>query len=143
MIPNGSELNQVREFAVAQRIAALATVSPSGDPEAALMGVAVTPDFEIVFDTLNTTRKYTNLAANLRVALVVGCSGGVSIQYEGVAEVLDAQRDETYLELYFGAFPNGRSRQQWVGMTYFLIRPRWLRYCDYTQHPPRVREFQF
>lgn len=136
------ELKIAREFAVSQRLAVVATVSPSNEPQAALMGVAMTPDLEIVFDTRNTTRKYRNLLANPRVALVIGCTSGISVQYEGVAEELSGDGLARYLPVYFAAFPDGVERQNWPGMTYFLVRPRWLRYSDYGQRPPCIREFE-
>src|SRR5215813_7703437 len=43
------------------RVAVQATVSPIGAPQAALVGVAVGEDFEIVFDTLQSSRKACNL----------------------------------------------------------------------------------
>ena len=49
-----------------------ATVSPDGSPQAALVGIAVTDLFEIVFDSLEKTRTAMNLSQNPRVAFVVG-----------------------------------------------------------------------
>ena len=137
------ELKAALNFAMSQRLAVLSTVSFANGPQAALMGVAVTPDFEIVFDTLKTTRKYANLGVNARVALVIGCSSGTSLQYEGVAEELSGEGLERYLPFYFAAFPDGKERQAWPGMTYFVVRPKWLRYCEYGQRPPRIREFSW
>jgi hypothetical protein len=145
MNPIGTEeeLKTALTFAAGQRLAVLSTVSPSSAPQSALMGVAVTPDFEIVFDTLRSTRKYTNLCANPRVALVIGCTSEVSVQYEGVAEELSGNAlEKKYLPIYFAAFPDGPDRRSWPGMTYFVVRPKWIRYCDYGQRPPMLREFQ-
>ena len=144
MNPIGSEdeFRTAREFAAGQRLAVLSTVSPSGLPQAALMGVAVTPDFEIVFDTLKTTRKHRNLRANPRAALVIGCNSMITVQYEGVAEELHGEALEKYLPVYYTAFPDGPERRNWPGMTYFVVRPKWIRYCDYGQRPPLRREFQ-
>ncbi len=142
MNPSAPEFHVARDFAVAQKLAVLATVSPLGDPEAALMGVAVTPELEIVFDTFRANRKYANLKAHPRVAAVIGY-GAVSIQYEGIAEELKPDPEEHFLKLYYEAFPGGAQRHDLPGMTYFVIHPRWLRYCDYTQRPPVIREFQF
>jgi len=135
------ERNEALRFAQRERLAVLSTVSAENLPEAALMGVAITDDFEIVFDTRNVTRKYANLAANAHVALVIGCTNGVSLQYEGVAEELAGEALERYLPVYFAAFPDGVERRAWPGMTYFVVRPKWLRYCDYRQPPPLIREF--
>ena len=135
------ELQTAIDFAVEQRLAVLSTVSPSSQPQAALMGVAITRDLEIVFDTRNTTRKYANLLANPKAAFVIGCLGEKSIQYEGIAIELAGDELKHYLPIYFSAFPDGVERQSWPGMTYFLVRPTWLRYCDYSRRPPFIREF--
>jgi uncharacterized pyridoxamine 5'-phosphate oxidase family protein len=136
------ELNLAREFAIRQRLAVLSTVSPENSPQAALMGVAITRDLEIVFDTRNTTRKYANLQRNPGIAFVIGCTSEISIQYEGVAEELSGAELERYLPIYFAAFPDGVERRNWPGMTYFVVRPKWLRYCDYGRRPPLIREFE-
>ncbi|HEY3838721.1 MAG TPA: pyridoxamine 5'-phosphate oxidase family protein [Bryobacteraceae bacterium] len=136
------ELQTAIDFAVGQRLAVLSTVSPSNQPQSALMGVAVTPDLEIVFDTRNTTRKYANLLANPRVAFVIGCVGEICAQYEGIAAELKGVALDRYLPVYFAAFPDGVDRRSWPGMTYFLVRPKWLRYCDYSRRPPLIREFE-
>ena len=137
------ELEIALTFATRQRLAVLSTVSTEGQPQSALMGVAITPDFEIVFDTLTTTRKYGNLCSNRRVALVIGCAGEITLQYEGVAEELRGDELAKYLPVYFAAFPHGPERQSWPGMTYFVVRPKWLRHCDYGQRPPLIREFEW
>jgi general stress protein 26 len=49
-----------------------ASVSADEAPQAALVGFIVTEDFEIFFDTSNTSRKVTNLRRNPRVAFVIG-----------------------------------------------------------------------
>jgi hypothetical protein len=46
----------------------LTTATNSGQPEAALVGFAVTPVLEIIFDTVRSSRKYPNLKENPRVA---------------------------------------------------------------------------
>jgi pyridoxine/pyridoxamine 5'-phosphate oxidase len=137
------ELSTALEFARRQRLAVLSTVSPAGEPQSALMGVAVTPDFEIVFDTVRTSRKYGNLCAHARVSLVLGCSSETTIQYEGLAQELDGEDLERYLAEYFAAFPEGPERRNWPGMTYFVVRPKWIRYCDYGPRPPARAEFSF
>src|SRR5215469_1118503 len=103
MNPIGSEeeLKTALAFARGERLAVLSTVSPVNEPQAALMGIAVTQDFEIVFDTVKTSRKYPNLRANPMVALVIGCATEVTVQYEGIAQELGEDELEKYLQVYF------------------------------------------
>jgi pyridoxine/pyridoxamine 5'-phosphate oxidase len=144
MTPGTQEdLKTALKFARTQSLAVLSTVTPQAAPQSALMGVAVTPDFEIVFDTVRTSRKYGNLRANPTAALVLGCSSETTIQFEGIAEELAGEALEKYQPIYFAAFPDGPQRQSWPGITWFVVRPTWIRYCDYDQRPPFIREFQF
>jgi general stress protein 26 len=54
------------------RWAVQGSVSPRGAPQSALVSFAVTDSLEIVFDTLDTTRKVANLRVNPRIAFVIG-----------------------------------------------------------------------
>jgi hypothetical protein len=44
----------------------------------------LTPELEIVFDTLEKSRKFANISRDPRVAFVIGCQREVTVQYEGV-----------------------------------------------------------
>ena len=54
------------------RLAVEASVSAAQTPQAAVIGIAVTDRFEIVFDTVDSTRKALNLRSNSRLAFVIG-----------------------------------------------------------------------
>lgn len=142
-VGNEEELRAALKFAEGERLAVLSTITPANEPQSALMGVATTPDFEIVFDTVRSSRKYGNLCVNSRVALVIGCTTETTVQYEGVARELSGDELAKYLPIYFAAFPDGPERQSWPGITYFVVRPKWIRYCVYGQRPPMIREFRF
>jgi hypothetical protein len=53
-------------FLQSQRLAVQASCGPNATAQAALVGIAVTDAFELVFDTLRTTRKVSNLRARPR-----------------------------------------------------------------------------
>ncbi len=135
-------VGEVYEFMKNERLAVLATVAEDGQPEAALMGMAVTPQLEIVFDTVKSSRKYPNLKKNPRVAWVVGCTTEVTVQYEGIAEELVGEELAKYKKTYFAAFPDGPARESWPGITYFVVRPKWVRYCDYNPGSRRIEEMK-
>jgi hypothetical protein len=59
-------------FIRAHRWAIEATSSPGNEPQAAIIGIAVTEELELVFDTLASSRKAANLRASPRIALVIG-----------------------------------------------------------------------
>lgn len=127
-------------------LAVQASVSSAEAPQAAVVGFAISDDFEIVFDTLSTTRKVSNLRRNGRCAIVIG---GVTdgdertVQYEGVADEPGGAELERLKNLYFGVFPDGRERQRWPGLIYVRVRPRWLRFSDFNQSPPTIVELTF
>ena len=136
-------VQEVFRFMDSERVGVLATATNSGQPEAALMGFAVTPELEIIFDTVRSSRKYPNLKANPRVAWVVGCATEVTVQYEGEAEELEGAALAKYKPIYFQKFQDGPTRENWAGMTYFVVRPKWVRYCDYNPGSRRIDEQQF
>jgi len=103
-------VKEVHEFMNKERLAVLSTVTDSGQPQAALMGMAVTPQLEIIFDTVKSSRKYPNLKKNPRVAWVVGCTTEVSVQYEGLADELAGEELSKYKKIYFATFPDGPVR---------------------------------
>jgi nitroimidazol reductase NimA-like FMN-containing flavoprotein (pyridoxamine 5'-phosphate oxidase superfamily) len=131
-------------FLQAHRLAVLATMGEGGvQPQAALVGIAVTPDLEIVFDTVRSSRKYENLCANPLVALVIGWRNETSVQYEGSAIELPANEGPEYRETYYSVFPDGRQRAaEWEGLIHFVIRPSWIRYSNFNA-PAVVEEMSF
>lgn len=136
-------VDDVYQFMNSERLAVLSTVNAEGQPEAALMGFAVTPELEIVFDTVKTSRKYPNLKKNPRVAWVIGCTSEITVQYEGVAQELEGAELARYKKVYFAAFRDGPARESWPGITYFVVRPTWVRYCDYNPEKRRIEEKEF
>jgi general stress protein 26 len=136
-------VEEVFQFMKSERLAVLATVGDDGKPEAALMGFAVTPELEIIFDTVKSSRKYPNLKKNRRVAWVIGCATEITVQYEGLAEELAGEELAKYKKTYFATFPDGPARESWPGITYFVVRPKWVRYCDYDPRRRRIEEREF
>ena len=133
-------------FLRSQHWAVEATVSSAVQPQAAIIGYAVTDQLELVFDTLATSRKAANLRANPRIALVIGgwhAGSEQTLQYEGVADFPAGAELARLKEEYFKTFPDGPSRESWAGITYVRVRPTWLRFSDYTVEPPHIFERSF
>jgi hypothetical protein len=128
------------EFISGCKLGVLGSVSPEGVPQSALVGIAVTEELEIVFDTLDTTRKFRNLTANSRASFVIGWVGEKTVQFEGEALLPKGAELDRYKKIYFATWPDGPARQNWPGMVYFVVRPRWIRYSDFDQRPPVVEE---
>lgn len=131
-------------FLRGHRLAVQASAGPTGAPQAAVVGYAVTDSFDVVFDTLDSTRKARNLRTNARIALVIGglTNGDErTAQYEGIADVPAGAELERLKEAYYTVFPDGRSRASWAGLIYVRVTPLWIRYSDYNQSPPEIVEF--
>ena len=136
-------VQEVFAFLGSERLGVLSTATSSGRPEAALMGFAATAELEIIFDTVRSSRKYSILKENPRVAWVIGCTTEVTVQYEGVAEELEGEELAKYKEIYFGKFTDGPARESWAGITYFVVRPKWVRFADYNPGRRRIEEREF
>jgi hypothetical protein len=120
-----------------------ATVSPTREPQGALVGIVVTDDFEVFFDTLAGSRKAQNLRRDPAIALVFGSTADeadTTVQYEGVAHEPVGAALAQLQQLYFERFPDGRQRRQLPGVTYFLVKPTWVRYSSFATDPPRIIE---
>jgi pyridoxine/pyridoxamine 5'-phosphate oxidase len=133
----------VRAFMTQWKLGVLGTIGPTGSPQAALVGIATTPRLEVVFDTVKSSRKYANLVARPACSFVVGWAGEQTVQFEGQAEELRPPELEGYQRVYFEAWPDGPARMSWPGIVYFVVRPTWIRYSDFDQNPPLIREFTF
>ncbi|HEX5435916.1 MAG TPA: pyridoxamine 5'-phosphate oxidase family protein [Gemmatimonadaceae bacterium] len=134
---------ELYDFIRQHTLGVMATVSPTGTPEAALVGIAVTPELELILDTAATSRKCTNVRDNPRVAFVIGRRGEVTLQYEGMADEPRGSELRRCKAVYFDKFPEGREREQWPDITYIRVRPTWLRYSDYSQTPAQIAERSF
>lgn len=130
-------------FMAKHRLGVLGTISQSATPQSALMGIAITPQLEIIFDTVKSSRKYPNLISRPVCSFVVGGWGASeqTVQYEGQAEELNPPELEQYQKIYFMAWPDGRARMNWPEIVYFVVRPTWIRYSDFDQDPPLICEF--
>ena len=108
----------------------VATVSPSGAPEAALVG--------IVFDTLVGSRKAENLRHDHRIAVVIGTDGSVSAQIDGFGTIVHGTLREEYGGAYNAQFPGSRSLDP--GFAVVVVRPAWVRVYDASESPAVVTE---
>jgi hypothetical protein len=127
-----------------EKYAVQTSVSPGGLPQAAVVGIAVSDRFEIVFDTLDSSRKAPNLRANPAVAFVIGGTRDGderSVQYEGIADEPSGGELDRLLDVYYARFPDGRERRSWKGLIYIRVTPTWIRYSNFSANPPEIVEF--
>jgi len=138
------EARKLLHFLKEHRLAVEASVSPSSSAQAAVVGFAISDTFEIIFDTLDSTRKVANIRCNPKVAFVIGgmAPGDErTAQYEGLADEPSGMELDRLTGIYYAAYPDGRVRRNWAGLIYVRVRPTWIRYSDYNVDPPQIFEF--
>jgi hypothetical protein len=127
------------------RLAVQASVSVVDAPQAAVVGIAVTDRFEIVFDTVDSSRKVRNLRTNPEIALVIGglnAGDERTVQFEGIADEPSGIELDRLQSAYFSVYPECRAHLTWPGITYVRVRPTWIRYSDFNVSPPQIVEFR-
>lgn len=132
----------VKDFIARHRYGVLSSIAASGRPQSALVGIAVSPELEIYFDTVDTSRKVANLRRDPNASFVVGWENEQTLQFEGVADEPKGNELGALKHIYFAAWPDGPDREKWKGITYFRVRPRWLRFSSYVD-PQLIEEMTF
>jgi general stress protein 26 len=133
----------LHSFLASYRYGVVSSLSSHGSPQSALVGIAVTPALEIVFDTVQSSRKYPNLVQRPACSVVVGWNGEQTVQIDGTAFEPKDPELRRYQDIYFATWPDGPERLSWPGIAYFVVRPKWIRYSDYDQSPPQIEEITF
>jgi general stress protein 26 len=121
---------ELLSFIREHKLAVPASVSAAAAAQAAVVGIVVTDDFEVFFDTAGTSRKVDNLRRHPRIALVIGgttVGDERTVQYEGIADEPTGAELQRLKGLYFEAFPDGRERERWPDITYIRTTPTWIR----------------
>ena len=114
-------------FVTDHPLGVVATLNAERGPEAALLYLAPLPDGDLLFDTQTASRKAHNLAADPRVALVIGAAEDSSIQLEGVASLpRDAAEQQAWARAYEERFPDSQAPDS--AFTMVRVHPRWLRH---------------
>lgn len=151
MYIDAEERKEILNFLHAHPMAVISTVhNDKLAPEAALVAFCETDDFEMIFQTFNDARKYTNIQHNPHVAFVVGWDiekeKQITFQYEGVARELVVGTNE--YKKYRATFEAKKTpcTSEFLNQPkshLFVCTPTWFGYSDYTQKIPRVIEQAF
>jgi hypothetical protein len=132
---------QLIAFIRDRHLAVISTTGPQGQPQAALINIAVLPDLSLVFETTSETRKSGNIERDPRVALVVGWDSQETLQYEGLAAIPSGRRMDQARDAFIAAFPRKGPDEHWPGNNYYLVTPCWLRFSSYYR-PRFVEEYR-
>ncbi|MGO9336894.1 MAG: pyridoxamine 5'-phosphate oxidase family protein [Terracidiphilus sp.] len=137
------DIAAIYAFMTRFRYGVVSSIAKNGTPQSALVGIATTPELEVIFDTVKSSRKYPNLVERPCCSFAVGWGGEQTVQYEGIAREPEGDELKRYQAAYFAAWPDGPARMTWPGITYFVVRPTWIRYSDFDQNPPLFAELTF
>jgi general stress protein 26 len=119
------------------RLVVVSSIGDDGGPQSALVGIAVTVQHEVIFDTVSDTRKHRNLTRDTRASIVFSGPGEKTLQFEGLARPLSVtgRADAELREIYYSVWPDGRDRLRWPALAYWCVSPSWARYSDYDAGP--------
>src|ERR1039457_5925402 len=104
------EKAEIHSFMTRYRYGVVSSIARDGTPQSALVGIATTPELEIIFDTVKSSRKYPNLVERPSCSFVVGWDGEQPVQFEGDAFEPASEELKRYQEVYFAAWPDGPAR---------------------------------
>ena len=132
------------DFIKKHKYGVLSTVSLYNTPQSAYVGIAVTRDLKLIFDTVSDSRKYRNILIHSAVSFVIGWDNEQTVQYEGTAKIPDNNELEKLLPIYFSEFPDGKTRKDtWKNLVYFCVEPKWIRYSDFNEATRMIEEMKF
>ena len=133
----------ILEFIKKHTLAVLATISPESKPEAAAIEFSEKDNFELIFDTFPTFRKYKNLQTNPNVAVVIGWDKDITVQYEGEAVELKGDELMEYKKIHATKLPDSAKFIEMEDLRLFKIIPKWIRYSDISVSPWKTFDVKF
>ncbi len=133
-------LDAIVAFARANPLGVVATVTPDGAPEAALIDLIAHDNGTITFLAHRSARKLTNLASESRVAVVIGTEGPVTVQIEGHARVVEGAERASWAARTSQVQPGAPVDREDFAL--IVVSPLWMRYYDGSTRPPLVEEMK-
>jgi hypothetical protein len=91
----------LHSFMARHRYGVVSSISGDDTPQSALVGIAISPELEIIVDTVKSSRKCPNLIARPNCSFVVGWAGEQTVQFEGIASEPNGPDLMRYQETYF------------------------------------------
>ena len=113
---------------------AFSSINEYGDPQVAIMGFAENSNLELIMGTSSESRKFRNIQSNPNVAVAIGWSwkDPKTVQYEGVARILEKEELTKYQEVYFAKHPKAKEFASSPTHVYFIVKPKLIRYSDFS-----------
>jgi hypothetical protein len=138
------QIKLLHGFIKTNKLAVMATVAKGDSPEAAVIGIKLGENLELLCSSFSTSRKDENIKLNSKVALVIGWENGKTVQYEGIAEELNIdQGQETELQSVLADVPSIAKYVQREFKVFYKIKPVWVRFSDLSVDPWERFEVKF
>ena len=134
------QLSEIKKFIAKELYCVVSTVSDVSKPQSALVAFSETDELEIVFATAEYTRKVINIQQNNNISVVIGLSGSVSIQCDGIARVIALDEAGEYAQNHYRKQPGSKDYLNRPGECFVVVKPNWVRYTDISSHPETVFE---
>ncbi len=129
----------VADFIKGHSLAVVSTIW-RGEPQSALVVFSEREEFQVIFGTFSTSRKYRNLKENPKIAAVIGLDEWITVQYEGIAYELSGSELELCRKMHVKKIPTSEKYVYQDIERFFAIVPNWIRYTDISTDPEFVFE---
>ena len=113
-------------------------------PQAAVVGIAVSDHFEIVFDTLARHARRRTCAPIPRSRSSSGAHGTATNAPSSARGSQTSPAAGSWIGSSLcttARFPDGPERRAWPGLIYVRVKPTWIRYSNFSADPPEIVEF--
>lgn len=129
------------KFIEHHNIGTLVTVDQEGNPHGATIDFVVDENLNLLFNTALISKKYRNLEKNPNVCVVFSDNSNITLQYQGKVKELEGHLAKHYQEIY----DNSTVRKLWKIDVFklFRIEPTYVRYSNYLNYPPKIKEIEF
>lgn len=133
------------DFIKTEKYAVVSSTNRAGQPESALVAFSENEKLELVFATSKNSRKIKNILLNPNVSIVIGLGDEhlTTVQFEGVARVINMENAGEYAEGHYAKHPILLQRKDDPEECFVVINPTWARYTNYSTLPVEIYEDHF
>ncbi len=132
--------DKMLDYLASHNFCVISTVDDQSSPESAYVGFRHNQNLEILIGTSKNSRKFKNILQNNRVALVMADLTG-EVQYEGVAEVVNADEHDALVEAgHFMPLPGMAKYREDPTQVWIKVSPTWIRFIQHGA-PDQIEEF--
>jgi pyridoxine/pyridoxamine 5'-phosphate oxidase len=137
------QIEFVQKFIQAHQLGVISTVDQDGKPESAVVGFSVSDEFNLIFGTFASSRKYANLQSNSNISFVIGWDMGKTVQLDGlVEEITEPKEIDKAIVAYLSKIPSAAKFLKREDERLFRIKPHWIRYTDLSVDPWDIIEIK-